>query len=358
MVRKGFSQLFNRKPSNSKPLIAEITPRAAIPEGEVMICGSGFASGNHHRPQISFGDVDAQLVVSSDNFLVARVPEGATSGQVTIRTGFGSSDPYEFEVGVAIAENLHPVANPALDEEGNVFVTFSGARGQKVPVSIYKIDLNYAAKPFVTDIMNSSGLAFDRAGQLYVSSRHEGVVYRVAPNGTFSLYVEGMGVATGLAFDPEENLYVGDRSGTIFKISRDRQIFVFATLEPSVAAYHLAFGLDRCLYVSGPTISSFDCVHRISPSGQVEVFYRGLGRPQGVAFDVQGNLYVAASLGGRKGIVRIAPDRRAQLVISGSGLVGLAFTAGRSLILASTNSAFHLNWDIRGLPLLSSNRDG
>ena len=353
MARKGLSQLFNRKPSNNKPLIAEINPRAAIPGGEVTIRGSGFASGNQHRPRVKFGDADAQLVVSSDSFLVARVPEGAISGQVTIHAGLTASNAYEFEVGVAIADNLHPVANPALDKEGNLFVTFSGTRGQKVPVSIYKIDLNYATKPFVTEILNPSGLAFDRAGQLYVSSRHEGVVYRVAPNGTFSTYVEGMGVATGLAFDPDENLYVGDRSGTVFKISRDRQIFVFATLEPSIAAYHLAFGPDHHLYVSGPTTSSFDCVRRVSPAGEVEVFYRGLGRPQGLAFDAQGNLYVAASLGGRKGIVQIAPDKQAHLAISGAGLVGLAFTAGRSLILASTNSAFHLNWDVRGLPLLS-----
>lgn len=352
MARKGLSQLFGRKPMNNRPLIAEITPRAGIPGGEVTIRGSGFGSANHHRPRVSFGDVEAPLVVSSENFVVARVPEGAISGQVTLHTGNGASNPYDFEVGVPIAENLHPVANPALDREGNIFVTFSGSRGQKVPVSIYKIDQNYAVKPFVTEIVNPSGLAMDRAGQLYVSSRYDGTIFRVAPNGAAATYVEGMGVATGLAFDGEENLYVGDRSGTVFKISRERQIFVFATLEPSIAAYHLAFGLDRHLYVTGPTTSSFDAVHRIAPTGQVEVFYRGLGRPQGMAFDAEGNLYLAASLGGRKGIVRIAPDRRADLAISGAGLVGLAFTAGRAMILASTNSIFHLNWHIIGLPLL------
>ena len=76
---------------------------------------------------------------------------------------------------------------------------------------------------------------------LYISSRYDGFIYQVTPNGNMSVYVEGMGVATGLAFDPDGNLYVGDRSGTIFKISPNRQIFVFATLEPSIAAYHLAF---------------------------------------------------------------------------------------------------------------------
>ena len=137
---------------------------------------------------------------------------------------------------------MHPVTNPALDAEGNIYVTFSGSRGQKVPVAIFKIDTNYVVKPFVAEMMNATSIAFDREGQMYVSSRHDGAVYRVAPNGTMTTYAEGMGVATGIAFDREQNLYVGDRSGTIFKIGRDQQIFVFATLEPSVSAYHLAFG--------------------------------------------------------------------------------------------------------------------
>ena len=56
-------------------------------------------------------------------------------------------------------------------------------------------------------------------------------------------------------------------SGTIFKISPDRQIFVFATLEASISAYHLAMGPDGYLYVTGPTTSSFDSVYRISHAG-------------------------------------------------------------------------------------------
>ena len=144
------------------------------------------------------------------------------------------------------------MGNPAVDLYGNVYVTFSGSRGQKTPVSVYKIDLNYTPKPFVTDVMNATGLAFDRDGILYVSSRYDGIVYQVTQSGHVSVYVEGMGVATGIAFDQEENLYVGDRSGTIFKISRARQIYVFATLEPSIAAYHLAMGKNGYLYVTGP----------------------------------------------------------------------------------------------------------
>jgi sugar lactone lactonase YvrE len=119
-----------------------------------------------------------------------------------------------------------------------------------------------------------------------------------------SVVGEGIGVATVIAFDQDENLYVGDRSGTIFKISSSRQIYVFSTIEPSIAAYHLAFGNDGYLYVTGPTTSSFDSVYRVSPAGEAETYYRGLGRPQGMAFDAEGRLYVAASLGGRRGVER------------------------------------------------------
>jgi sugar lactone lactonase YvrE len=177
-------------------------------------------------------------------------------------------------------------------------------------------------------------------------------VYKVAPNGTMSSYAAGMGVATGIAFDRLQNLYVGDRNGTIFKIAPDHQIFVFATLEPSVSAYHLAFGPHGDLFVTGPTTSSYDCVHKIDAHGSVSVFYRGLGRPQGMAFDAEGNLYVAASLTGRRGIVKINPQGKANLELSGQGLVGLAFAPGKSAVLATNGAVHHISWNIQGLPLL------
>jgi sugar lactone lactonase YvrE len=206
-------------------------------------------------------------------------------------------------------------------------------------------------KPLVTTLINPTGLALDREGNLFVSCRHDGTIHRVTPEGRAEQWVEGMGVATGLAFDKHGNLYVGDRSGTIFKISPEREIFVFATLEPSVAAYHLAFHPSGELYVTGPTISSFDCVYRITQGGDVLTFYRGLGRPQGLAFDRDSNLYVTGSLGGRRGVVRINPDGEAELALSGGGLVGLALLPSGRGILATSGAIFSVDWGVPGLPL-------
>ena len=332
-----------------RPRISEVSPLAAIPGGEFTIRGSQLAGAD--RPRVMFGDATAPILVGSDSHIIARVPEGASNGGLVVHNDDAHSQPWACEIGVQVADSLHPVASPAFDSTGNIFTTFSGSRGQKTPVSVYKIDASYSARPFLSEIMNATGVCFDREGLLYVSSRHDGVVYQVTARGNMSVYVEGMGVATGLAFDEEENLYVGDRSGTIFKIARNRQIYVFATLEPSIAAYHLAFGPEGYLYVTGPTTSSFDAVHRISPSGDVETFFRGLGRPQGIAFDENDQMYVAGSVSGRRGVVRVGADRKAELFLSGPGIVGLAFHASY-LYLTTSGALFRVKVGVRGRPLL------
>jgi len=335
--------------NDGNPEISDVSPPAAIPGGEFRIVGRGFQKND--RPQVTIGEMGAPVVVGSDSLVIARVPDGASVGELTIRSDGSHSAAWNCEIGVQIADSLHPVANPAVDALGNIYSTFSGSRGQKTPVAVYKIDLNYNTKPFVTDMMNATGLAFDNEGTLYISSRHDGVVYQVSSEGTLSVYVEGMGVATGIAFDKENNLYVGDRSGTIFKIAPNRQIYVYATMEPSIAAYHLAFGTDGDLYVTAPTTSSFDCVYRVNDRGEVSPFFRGLGRPQGLAFDEDGNLYVAASLNGRRGVVRITPAGQPELYLSGPGIVGLAFTGSRAMAITTNNAVYRVDVGIRGRQL-------
>jgi hypothetical protein len=348
-MKFGFGSLAEK---NGIPRIDRVAPAAAIPGGEIVIHGSGFATRAHPRPVVRFGEMEAGLALASENRLIARVPEGATGGVVRVFSAENESQPHPVSIGVQIADNLHPIANPAVDALGNTYVTFSGNRGQRVPVSLYKITANYSVKPFVTSLVNPSGLAVDRAGNLFVSCRNDGTIHRITPEGRAEQWIEGMGVATGIAFDRNENLYVGDRSGTIFKISPSREVFVFATIEPSLAAYHLAFHPSGDLYVTGPTTSSYDRVYRITQGGEVTTFFRGLGRPQGLAFDRDSNLYVAASYGGRRGIIRITPQAHADVVLSGSGLVGMALQSSGRAILATTGAVFTLDWDVRGLPLL------
>lgn len=329
-----------------------------MPGGQIDIHGSNLDPVASRLPQATIGDTAAPVTLSRPNRATVSIPEGTISGDLVLHRNGHASNPLAVSIAVPMAENLHPVANPAVDADGNVYATLSGSRGQATPVSIFKIQRDFQVTPFVRDIVNATGLAFGPDGDLYASSRAEGTVYRITSEGAIATYAEGMGIATGIAFDRDGNLFVGDRSGTIFKIGpgstsgKSGEIFVFATLEPSIAAYHLAFNDIGTLFVTGPTTSSNQAIHAISRDGDTTVFYQGLGRAQGMAFDVSGNLYVAASLHGQRGIIRITPERDASVAVSGSNLVGLAFLEDGNAALATRDALYHVALDVEGRRLI------
>jgi sugar lactone lactonase YvrE len=253
-------------------------------------------------------------------------------------------------VGAPLATGLHQVDNPAFDSHGNLYVTFSGSRGQQAPVSIYVVRPDGSREPFVTDLANPTSLAFDATGRLHVSSRFDGSIHRVDRDGSVTQVATDLGIACGIAFASDGSLYVGDRSGSILRV-HDGRATLFASLPASVAAFHLAFGPDGWLYVTAPTLSARDCVYRIDPEGLIEVFYEGFGRPQGLAFDASGHLYVVDALAGGGGLYRLRLDApgEAEQVVAGGALVGLAFDPRGGVVLASSDTIYRLAVDIRGL---------
>ena len=297
-------------PNSNTPRIDSITPEAVLPGGEVELAGSALGPVAERRPLAVLDGSLAPVLLSRPTRMSIRVPESAEAGRLEVRQNGATSNSVTMKVGKLLAENVNPVASPVVDAEGNVYTTLSGQRGEKMPVSVYRISPEGDMDGFATDIVNPTGLALDADGVLYVSSRHEGTIHRITPQGASSVFVESMGVATGLAFDSEGNLYCGDRSGTIFKIARDRQIFVFATLEPSIAAYHLAFGLDGTLFVSGPTTSSNDAVYAIDRDGTARVV---LSRPGPAAGHGRGYRRLALHRGiASRAAWRAAPAHRSR----------------------------------------------
>lgn len=333
-------------------MIKSAVPGAGIEGGEVVLTCEGYDSSDYAACRVYFGDEQGRLVSASSSRVIGAIPAyeiGVSSQELRLESASGIA-PFPFLLGSKIADNLHPVANPAIDpDDGSVYVTLSGTRGQKVDVSIFRILPDGTVSPFISEIVNPTGLAFDNEGTLYVTSRYDGTLYRISPFKEIKELASDLGIATGVAFDRNGAIYVGDRSGTIFRVNEIGETRPFATLEASVAAFHLAFGPDGDLYVTGPTVSSFDCVARVDAMGGVTRFFTGLGRPQGLAFDNAGNLYVAASLGGHRGIIRITSDgRKAEVVVAGSGLVGLAFDAHGDMILAGTQRVYRLPLGIKG----------
>jgi sugar lactone lactonase YvrE len=326
-----------------KVTLLNVTPPAAIEGGRVAITCRHLDMSAFAAARLKIGGVVTRLDLAREELLMAKVPLGAISGVLTLEINGEESNGIPCEIGSRIAQNLHPVANPAIDNEGNLYVTLSGSRGQKVPVSVYKISPRGILTPFVRDLLNPTGMAFSPDGELYISSRFDGQVYRVDADGTSTAFARNLGVATGVAFDREGYLYVGDREGTIYRVNPQGMATVFATLTPSVAAFHLAFDARGDLFVTNPSMSGYDAIHRITPDGEVHAFFPDLGRPQGLAFDGRGLLYVVAYYRGHAGVVRITPEGEATHVVSGVNLVGLALDAHGHLLVASTSAVYRLN---------------
>ena len=331
-----------------------VEPAAALPGGEVSVECSGYDTSNPRGCRVRFDGAEGRVVGAAPWRVLALVPETLEEGgevELFLEASDGArTGPGRLSVGRRLAEDIHMVANPAVDpDDGSIYVTRSGSRGQKMPVSLFRIDPAGEMAGVTGEVTNPTGIAFDGLGQMYVTSRMDGTVYRVTPFHEVVPFARDLGVATGLAFDRAGRMYVGDRTGTIHRVNGRGESEAWALLEQSVAAYHLAFGPDDHLYVTGPTVSSHESVQRIDRDGRASVFFKGLGRPNGLAFDSDGNLYVAASYKGRRGVVRISADGGdAGLVVAGMNVVGLCFNAGGDMIVATNEAVYSLPLGIKG----------
>jgi hypothetical protein len=323
--------------------ITAVRPARAIEGGRITIEGAGFATDEQRLPEVRVDNRQARVVYASPSSLVVLVPPGISeSGRVPVRVEGVSGETAFIQVATPFATGLHQVDSPVFDRDGNLFVTYSGTRGQQVPVSIFRVRPDGTRETYSSIVVNPTSMAVDAEGWLYVSSRFEGVVYRLEADGTAEPFATDLGIACGLAFAPDGTLFVGDRSGTIFKVDRAGRTSVFASLPPSVAAFHLALGPDGTLFVTGPTLASYDCVHQIDPLGTVTVGSPRFGRPQGLAFDPSGALFVVEALAGSSGVYRLPADGDPELVLSGPGLVGIAFDAHGGFVVCSNDTAYRV----------------
>jgi sugar lactone lactonase YvrE len=255
---------------------------------------------------------------------------------------------------IAFAEADHP-EGIAFNQQGDMFVSInSGA------VRVVRAGGN-APEPFgfVPGIEPATdtgvlGLATDASGDVYAAVESANpqangvwVFDRWSGRGTHIAGTEALAFANGLAFDKQGNLYVTESwTGTIWRITRDGDLnawFRHPSLEGTGAlaptgrptgangiAYH-----DGTLYVANSEQFSLVAVP-ITPSGEpgtpstVIVFdpievSPGVVVPaiaDGVALDVQGDIYVTLLLG--NAIARVSPDGTAETIASGGLLDGPA----------------------------------
>src|SRR6185503_17125891 len=177
--------------------ILTIDPVYAIAGGEIVIDCAGFDTSEPSKCAVLIGDTPAQIVALGTQRVLAIVPE--TKGgrvAVTLWSGDEPTEPAYLTVAKKLASDLHPVANPAFDpEDGALFVTRSGSRGEELPVTLFRIDLSGDVSEYSGEISNPTGIAFGSDGQMFVSSRLDGAVYRINPFKEAVPFARNLGVA-------------------------------------------------------------------------------------------------------------------------------------------------------------------
>jgi glucose/arabinose dehydrogenase len=322
------------------PVLTSLEPVRVIEGGRLWLRGDGFPQPESTGDLVTIGGVPARMAFAAPDRMAVVVPPGLDGGDTPVKVAWLPGATLYARVGILLATGLHQVDNPVFGGDGNLYVTYSGSRGQEATVSIFKVTADGAREPFVHGLVNPTSMVLGPDGHLYVSSRFEGRVYRIFDDGRYEVMASDLGVACGLAFGSDGSLFVGDRSGTVFRIDRRGRTETFADVPSSIAAFHLAMSPDGMLFVSAPTLASYDSLFRIDSEGRVETLKVPFGRPQGLAFDSAGVLHVVEALAGSSGVYAMRPGRDPELVVTGAGLVGLAFGPRGEMVVASNGSAY------------------
>ena len=129
----------------------------------------------------------------------------------------------EFNITLRAARNSLGVVVCA----GAVLLLVSTAQAQNLFVSrgtsIYEFTPGGAYSTFATESGNALGLAFDRAGDLFVPNTGNGTIIAIAPNGTQRTFASGLQTPSALAFDSAGDLFVSDiGKSTIYEFTPAR----------------------------------------------------------------------------------------------------------------------------------------
>jgi sugar lactone lactonase YvrE len=194
------------------------------------------------------------------------------------------------------------------------------------------------------------GLASDSNGNIYAALASQETathgVWIVRPDGTASRYaaLDPSGVPNGLTLDRRGNLYVSDATlGVIWRIPPGGGSAQLWAKDPLFAAdpiNGLGVGVNGLAFKDGQlyaanTDQALIARVRVNPDGSAgptSLFAKGddLRSADGIAFDTDGNVYVACSAGADK-LVRVAPN--ATTTVLATAADGLDYSA--SLVFGS-----------------------
>lgn len=180
-----------------------------------------------------------------------------------------------------------------LDNQGNIYLGDFGEKLSGDPgTTVYKLAPDGTQSIFASGLVGASGNTFGPDGNLYQSNIQGGKVSKILSDGTVTDYVTGMSSPVGVVFDNEGNLYVancGDNS--VKKVTPNGDVSTFADGSLFSCPNGITIDEDQNLYVAN--FSNTDVI-KITPEGESSVLASFDGGNNGHITYFQGDLYVVA----------------------------------------------------------------
>lgn len=208
----------------------------------------------------------------------------------------------------------------------------------------------------ITGVQTPEGPAFDRDGNLWFVNWELSSIVRMTPDGVAAEFYNTGGIPAGLAFHPDGSLYIADEGEHIHGVMRltmdGAAEIVVNEFEgtPLNGANDLVFDRNGVLYFSDPWGSSDENpiggFYRFFPDGRLEQIDTGLAFPNGVTLNAdESAVYLAET--NRNRILRypinadgsLAPREDWADVSLPAGADGMAFDAEGNLYVAHFNGS-------------------
>ncbi|HET6999655.1 MAG TPA: IPT/TIG domain-containing protein [Puia sp.] len=329
-------------PSGPSLIVTSMSPSFGPDSTLVTFRGKGFGTITAND-SVSFNGRMASVISVNDAVIVARVPTLAGSGNVVVSINgvplqagnFYYDTTYHSSV---IAGEIRSPWYVAVDDSSNVY--YSNYNDG----TINKID-SLGHQSIFKQSLNAMGLAFDKAGNLFVASDIGGgpFIDRINPDGSVTQIAKDSGALFGLAVDKDGNIYTANiGTNSVDKITPQGVVTVLASGLFSVS--DITVGKDGSVYAlhySGNTYTSYNgVVSKISPSGQVStlavgIYYSG---EAGLVVDSNDNVYVTSLNQGliTSSILKITPSGAVKTVSTDVSFpIGIAIDHNGNLYVAN-----------------------
>ena len=308
------------------PSISGIKPDTAERGDEVYITGALFGT-TQGASGCTFAGSNAMILSWSDNLIRVRVPDTAVKGDVVVTINTIASSAQGFTV-TKTFYSLNQPTGLAMDDGGSLYAAnytngtiikvLPGGitqttlyKGLNQPMGLYyrapstlfvacagdgtvqrlTLGTQVTVYTYASGFSMPAGIAFDDAGNMYVTNYGNNTIAKVDLNNAVSTFATGLNKPMGIVF-------TGPAGGkTFYVINNGNSSISIVNLGGVVAPYvsdidspkYLISDNDYNLYLT----SGSNIIKVLSPSGHSITYATGLPNPYGLISDSSGYMYTA-----------------------------------------------------------------